>query len=236
MQAHTGTIQSIQRDAYGDRAARIISQGRHDPTPGRYTLAVHPGQPAEVLGQPLYPVGLADPLHHPDNHLLGPIPPSWSPGDDLLLHPPSGRGFHLPPEVRRLALAAFGSTPARLLPLLQPALQAGADIVLFTHTPALDTNLPVDVEIQSLRNLPQALPWAAFLAIDIPLGELAGLRTAMNLSPHERLPCPAQALVWTAMPCSAIGNCGACAVPTRRNRYELACQAGPVFDLHALRW
>lgn len=181
-------------------------------------------------------MGISDPLEQSDIPLLGPIPPYWNPGDTLTLHPPAGRGYHIPSQVRRLALAAFGATPARLLPLVQPALGAGADIVLFTRSPHLSTALPPDVEIQPLHNLAQALPWAAFLALEIPMEELAGLRASLQLGPHDRIPCPAQALVWTPMPCAPLGSCGACAVSTRRNHYELACQAGPVFDLHALQW
>jgi hypothetical protein len=236
MQAHTGTIQRIQRDAYGHQTARIDFSGLPYPTPGRYTLAVHAHHSAEILGQALFPMGICDPLEQPDIPMLGPIPTSWNLGDELTLHPPAGRGFHIPPGVHHLALAAFGSTPARLLPLVQPALQSGADIVLFTPSPELSTTLPPDVEIQPIHNLSQALPWAAFLAIEIPLEKLADLRDTLQLDPHDRIPCPTQALVWTAMPCAALGRCGACAVPTRRHQYELACQTGPVFDLKTLQW
>jgi hypothetical protein len=236
MVAHTGTIQRIQNDPYGHRAASIETPGFRFPTPGRYTLAINPSQPDAVLGHNLFPVGIPDPLENPEIPLLGPVPPSWHPGDSLILHPPSGRGFHPPPAVRRLALAAFGTTPARLLPLLTPALQSGADIVLFSQSPLLATDLPPDVEIQPLHNLSQALTWAAFLAIDIPIEDLPGLRSALHLTPYERIPCPAQALVWTDMPCSALAGCGVCAVLKRKGKHEFTCQKGPVFDLHSLQW
>jgi len=79
--------------------------------------------------------------------------------------------------------------------------------------------------------LPDLLAWADFLALDLPLEALADLGKHLP----DVLPCPAQALIYTPMPCACLARCGACAVPTRR-RWKLACEDGPVFDLRELAW
>jgi len=148
----------------------------------------------------------------------------------------SFNGFHLPVDVHRLALAAFGGTTARLLPLLSLAIQSKADIAIFTNTTNQKGYLPTAVEIHPLSSLAENLSWASFLAIDIPLEKLPDLRSTLNLSPQDRIPTPTQVLIQVPMPCSGTADCGACAVPTRKAGYKLACKDGPVFDINELEW
>jgi dihydroorotate dehydrogenase electron transfer subunit len=62
------------------------------------------------------------------------------------------------------------------------------------------------------------------------------LRKSLQLRAHEYLPCPAQVLVTSPMPCGGIAECGVCALPLRKKGYVLTCKDGPVFNLNQLRW
>ena len=90
---------------------------------------------------------------------------------------------------------------------------------------------PAELEIFPLEALPEALAWADFLALDVPLGRLADLPRVLGTA--GRLSCAAQALVDAPFPCGGIADCGVCAVRTRRG-WRLACKDGPVFDLAEL--
>ena len=133
----------------------------------------------------------------------------------------------------RVALGIFGDELGRLLPVVDAAGKGQADVALFTDLPL--PRLPASVEVRPLASLPEAPGWADWLALDLPLEALAGLRACLGLAPRMRLACAAQALIHTAMPCSGIGTCGACAVPHRQG-WKLACKDGPVFDLDQLEW
>jgi len=183
-----------------------------------------------VLGTPLFAAGLDG-----DGFLAAPpIPSTWDPGTHLALHGPSGHGLRMPERAFHLALIALGKTPARLLPFATQVLnRPGTTVALFTD--ASLPWLPAALEVQSLPNIPEALAWADFLAIDIPLKSLAGLRLLLGLGAGERLPCPGELLIETPMPCGGLADCGACAIPGRRG-WKLACKDGPVFDINELEW
>ncbi|MBN2146961.1 MAG: hypothetical protein JW726_06215 [Anaerolineales bacterium] len=199
------------------------------PAAGQAVLAHDPSDDSASLAETLFPAEIcADGFW-----AAPPIPSTWAPGTALALRGPLGRGFLLPGNLRRLALAALGDTPARLLPLVAQATQSGAEVALFCD--ALLPRLLAAVEIHPLTSLPEALPWADLLALDLPLERLPALRALLGLQHGEGLPCQAQALVWTPMPCAGLARCGACAVPTRRG-WKLACEDGPVFSLHELDW
>jgi len=233
----TGIIKVIQIDEVQDRAARIDCPEGLIPSPGKYTLAHNFDEPDSAIGQPLFAVGLPGVLDNTEPPLLGSLPASWVPGTWLQLRGPHGHGFHIPTSSRRIALAAFGYSSARLLPLIPDALETGADVALFTPTPTLQSiSLPPAVEIHPLSALPNALPWANFLAIDLTPDRLPDLRRVLELDPYDHLPCQTQALIYTPMPCSALAECGACAVPIPKSGYKLACKDGPVFDLNQLDW
>jgi dihydroorotate dehydrogenase electron transfer subunit len=90
-----------------------------------------------------------------------------------------------------------------------------------------------------LSALPELLNWADFIAIDLPLATLPDLRSRLGLNAgvdrHLHLHCPAQALVLSPMPCGGLAECGVCAVPSPRG-WKLACDDGPVFNLHEITW
>lgn len=195
------------------------------PAPGRYVLAWALDDLDAPLATPLFAAEAAE-----TGFLAAPpLPAHWQPGAQLLLKGPLGRGFNLPSGARRLALAALGETESRLLPLLHQALEHEAAIALFSDLPL--RRLPAAVEIHPLDELPEALQWADFLALDVPLPALPGLRQRLGLANElDHLPCSAQALILAPMPCGGLGACGACSLPGRGKRWKLACQDGPVFD------
>jgi len=149
----------------------------------------------------------------------------------LELRGPLGRGFSIPQGVRRLALAAFGETASRLLPLTEQALRQEVAVALFTELSVPD--LPSAVEINPLGSLTDALTWADFLALDLPLERLAELGDFLGLTHQLHVPCSGQALLWTPMPCGGIAECGVCAVQAGRS-WKLACKDGLVFNLEEL--
>ena len=237
MRTDTGKISLIQIEPDGKRAAQIDCNPRVIPRPGSYLLAHNPNEPEAVLGSVLFPVGM--PAFMEDKSGLGPlsvgpIPRTWHPGTILELRGPLGHAFNLPPAVRNLALIALGETAGRLLPLIPSALQSGTDIAVFSNAPL--PPLPPIIEIRSRKAIPEALVWADFLAIDLPLENILNLRPILQLDPHEYLPCPAQVLVSTPMPCAGIGECSVCAVPKQKKGYALTCKDGPVFNLNQLLW
>ncbi|MBC8332010.1 MAG: hypothetical protein H8E28_08525 [Anaerolineae bacterium] len=197
------------------------------PAPGQYLLA-DDGLADSVLAVPLFRAGTV-----PEVILQSstPMPRHWLPGLELHLRGPLGHGFNLPAEVSHIALTSLGGGLARLLPLIgQNPL---ADIAIFTDAALPD--LPVSVEVRRLADLPEALPWADFLALELTIEILPKLRTILGLAPHERPVCTAQALIISPMPCGALAECGVCAVPARKG-YKLACKDGPVLDLKQLQW
>lgn len=197
------------------------------PAPGQYLAGHAPGDPVEIL-----PTALFSSRSASSGFLAAPhIPQSWEPGCELVLRGPLGGGFQIPADSRRVALIATSNTPARLLPLAEKALGNGAAVALFTD--AFLPPLSSAVEAQPLNAAPEAAAWADFLAVEITLDSLEALGTTLGLAPEERPSCPAQVLVLVSMPCSGLGECGACAVPMRRG-WKAACKDGPVFDLKDL--
>ena len=205
-------------------AATITCPERAIPAPGQYTQAAAAG---DVLGAVLF---FAD-AWEGGFQAAPPLPAGWEPGTRLALRGPLGRGFHLPENQRRLALVAAGESLSRLLPLASAALEGEAAVTLFSDMPLPD--LPAALEAYPLGALPEALSWADFLAIDLPIEDLPGLRDRLGLVPGSQLPFPGMVLVHAPMPCAGLGECGACGVRTRRG-WKLACVDGPVFDVKDL--
>jgi dihydroorotate dehydrogenase electron transfer subunit len=220
----------------GQVAGRITCPDGGAPAAGQFVLADAEGDATSALATVLFAGGF--PLEGGGWIAAPPLPAHWLPGTPLRLLGPIGRGFGLPAASSRVALAAFGESPARLLPLAAQALARGAGVALLfdlsRHAGAL-RDLPPAVEAAPLDALNDLLNWMDFLAIDIPAGRLGNLRAAAGLNAGQGFPCPAQALVTVAMPCAGLGECGACAVRARYG-WRLACKDGPVFDLKELAW
>ena len=229
MRLYDASIRELRYYTSNEPTAWITCLADAIPTPGRYIAAWSVADRTAPLSTPLFAAQIA-----PDGFLAAPpIPSSWEPGAILELRGPLGQGFTLPATARRLALAALAETSTRLLPLIPLALQNDTAVALFSDSPIPD--IPSAVEIYPVQDLPEALTWADLLLLDASVDELERLRSRLGLKPEDWLPCPAQALILTAMPCSGIAECGACFVPGRR-KLKQACQDGPVFDLNELAW
>ncbi len=216
----------------GEIAGQIACPVALCPAPGQYLLAHAIEGEAAPLASALFPAGYA-----PGGFLTAPgLPAAWLPGTQLALRGRLGNGFHLPAGARRVAAACLSPTPARLRPVVAQALEAGCAVTLYADSAAIGAareSWPAALEVYPVEELPGALAWADFLAIDVPLGMVSAIRPALNAP--DRLPCPAQVLVWAPFPCGGIADCGVCSVRGRHG-WKLACKDGPVFDLADLDW
>jgi dihydroorotate dehydrogenase electron transfer subunit len=224
MSWHTGWIKEVRGDGSGEMAASISCPPRLIPSPGRYLLAA---DETSVL-----PVALFNSEVLEEGFLASPpVPSNWVPGTQLRLRGPLGHGFSIPEGVRRLALVALGSTPNRLLPLVDLSIRRDISVAVFTDSPL--TPLPSLVEVNLLSTLMDALAWADHIIVDVPLENLPELRATLGVNSQRRLPCPGQALVITPMPCGGLAECGVCALPAHRG-WKLLCKDGPVLELGEL--
>ncbi len=229
MRLYSGRVKEIQLPYQGRQAAWIACPPGAIPAPGQYLQAFDPAAGQTPLAASLFPAAYAD----GGFQAAAPVPEEWLPGTVLRIRGPLGRGFRLPPTAHRVALGVLGDKLDCLLPVVDAAVKQQADVALFTDLPL--PRLPASVEVHPLASLPEAPGWADWLALDLPLEALADLRACLGLVPRASLACAAQALIHTAMPCSGIGTCGACAVPDRQG-WKLVCKDGPVFDLDQLDW
>lgn len=242
---HSGAGQIDETFIHAERAARIRCAPNLVPAPGQYLLAHAPSEPDAPLPHPVF---LA--ASHPTGfYAAHPLPVAWTPGTRLALRGPLGRGFRLPAFARRVALAAFGGRPSRLLSLLEPALAQKAEITLLAET--IPDSLPPDIEILPPAALLETLKWADYLAIDAPRAALAAIYETLlpgSQSPHsgytpnyaaKLLPASMpndytiEILIETPLPCGGMAECGACAIHARQGCL-LACRDGPVFDLKSI--
>jgi hypothetical protein len=229
MAIYPGRVSEVRLGSSGRLEGLVVCPPGAVPPAGRFLSAHAPAEVDAPLATPLFLSQRAT----GGFWAASPFPSTWSPGTELILRGPLGTGFELPASVTRLALAALGDSPARLLPLARTALERDCAVTLYTD--AQLPGLPSTLEIYPLASLREALNWPDLLALDLPLGHLPALRDLLGVRPGDPLPCSAQALIWTPMPCVGIAECGACAVPSRRG-YKLACADGPVFPLHNLEW
>lgn len=224
MRMHSGWIREIRIDSKGAASAWIACSESAVPVAGAYVLG---SEERDVLPVPLFlEASVAEGFI-----AAPPLPRSWEPGLSLDLRGPLGRGFNMPQGLSRLGLAAFGDTASRLLPLIEQGLRRGAAVALFTDIPV--TDLPSAVEVSPLASLPDALAWADFLALDLPLERLAELDGSLGLTGQRQLLCVGQVLLMAPMPCGGRAECGVCAVQIGRN-WKLVCKDGPVFNLEEL--
>lgn len=200
--------------------ARISCAPGLIPAPGQYLLAHAPTEPNDPLPHPVFKAA----SHSTGFYAAHPLPVAWTPGTQLQLRGPFGRGFHLPSSARKIVLAAFGKTCSRLLALLEPALSQKAEITLLTNHP--HQGLPLSLEILPLSALPETSRWADYLAFDIPRSNLAGFIRQHSALLHNGY--TTEILLETPLPCGGSADCAICAVQTKKS-IRLACKDGPVF-------
>ncbi len=225
---NSGTGQIDETFINSRRAARIICAPNLIPAPGQYLLAHALSEPDSPLPHPIFLTA----SHSRGFYAARPLPVSWTPGTQLALRGPLGRGFQLPASARRVALAALGGNASRLLALLEFAIPQKAEITLLAN--AIPENLPPAIEILPLSALADAAKWADYLAIDAPRAALAEIRNAFPPASRPIISgYTTEILVETPMPCGCMAACGACALQTQSG-YFLACKDGPVFDLKSI--
>lgn len=233
MDSFQGQVKTVLLDECGYTIAWIDCPAAAAPAPGRYTMAWRSADPDAPLAIPLFASS-----YKADGFLaVAPASIPWEPGDCLLLRGPLGRGFAIPPGVRRLALGIFSGRTARLSPLITESLQNDMALALFMDGKLPE--LPAAVEINPLSDFQEALSWADFLALELPLDmDLKAVMRGPGSSPSllslqsdtAYLGPPGQVLCVAQMPCGGMADCGVCAVGTGRN-WKMACKDGPVFDI-----
>jgi len=206
----------------GFRHARISCAGNLIPSPGQYLLAGTASQ------SDLLPVSLFSTESTSESFIASaPIPENWTPGTELTLRGPLGRGFALPPSARKVALVAFDDSPARLQGLMRMALKQGAAVVLVCDLN--ESYVPDEVEVQPLSALGEVVAWADYVAFDVAREKLFDLKEMIGGQNQISIKGEAQVLIRTAMPCGGVAECGVCAV-TLKSGWKMACKDGPVFD------
>jgi NAD(P)H-flavin reductase len=220
---HSANGQIVELILEADKVyARISCPPHLIPPPGQYVLAS-----SASLSDPL-PVSLFSTESTPSGFIAcAPFPSFWTPGTEIVLHGPLGRGFRLPSTARKVALIAFDGTAERLKGLIRPALSQGAAVTLVSE--ADETGLPEEVEVQPLAALEEALRWADYAALDVLRENLAGVWERLGGERQVWAGKEAQVLVRTPLPCAGIAECGVCAVSVKAG-WRLACKDGPVFD------
>lgn len=205
----------------GEPRALIHCPADAIPAAGRYVVAADRNA---ILSLPLFLAERAD-----GGFLAADsVPESWHPGTQLSMHGPLGNGFHVPGDVKHLALVGLGETIARMLPLTSNANAERLNVTVFSDAPL--TRLSPDLEAFPLHELPGAQDWADYFAVEVPLGDLDKLAQIFRLSIPGSSTLRGQVLIQTSMPCSGLGKCGVCALKVKRS-WKFACEDGPVFDL-----
>ena len=218
MHAGIGQIaELILRD--GLRHARITCTAGMIPSPGQYLLASNAAD--SPLPVPIYYTDSA-----PEGFLAVPIPAEWMPGSELHLRGPLGRGFEIPAPVRKIALIPFVESTSGLFPLIRPALNQGAAIVLVKDSSVDD--LPDEVEVQPRSAVGEVLAWADWVALDVGRDHLAELHEWLEEQGQARVAKDAAVLLRTSISCGGVAECGVCAVMTKAG-WKMACKDGPVF-------
>ena len=227
---HTrGRVSEIRLGTGRHMEACVFCPAEAIPAAGQYLLASDLDDPDAVLGNPIFTIEKikggfwANPLY----------PAAWGPGINLDLVGPLGHGFDLPRNIQRLGVVALGETISRLMPLVYLTAQTHGAITLFTDL--ILPMLPAALEAYPLASLKDSLDWPDFMVLDVPLESLSEIKAVFGITDGAPLPCPAQVLVTTPIPCAGLAQCGACAVPSRKG-WKLACEDGPVFDLNLLKW
>lgn len=207
----------------GFQNARISCAADLIPAPGQYLLA------GTASSSDTLPVSLFSTESTPGSFTASaPIPELWTPGTEITLRGPLGRGFLMPPSARKIALVAFDNSSSRLRGLIRLAMDQSAAVVLVCDTE--EDNLPDEVEVQPLAAMEDVLMWADYVAFDVVRENLPVLRERLLGKNQRSVKGEAQILVRTPVPCGGVAECGVCAV-TLKSGWRLACEDGPVFDL-----
>jgi len=225
METFQGQVQTIMLDEKGDRIAWLHCPAKAIPAPGRYLLAWRSLDVDAPLAIPIF----ASAYDKAGFLAVATGPLAWEPGDILQLRGPLGRGFTIPANIHKLALGAFSGQSVRLLPLIVNALARDIAIALFLD--GLLPELSAAVEVHPLGDWQDALSWADFLALELPVSMSPQASEIMGVQKgFPYVGAPGQVLLLADMPCGGLADCGVCSIGAGRN-WKLICKDGPVFDL-----
>lgn len=202
-------------------------------SPGQY-LQVWRDDETNALPVTAYPAS----LFHNGLLSLDKIPSHWSPGDHVHIAGPMGCGFSLPGNSQFIVLIAPDGEFERILPLAQLALKQNASVSLISGSmydrETFLSTLPEVLEVHDMSNIPKALHWADFLAIDLKFEDINELESLLGVSHQDFMPVKqGQVLIRGKMPCAGKAQCGICAIKTRSG-WKFVCEDGPVFPLEEL--
>ena len=170
-----------------------------------------------------------------------------TPGDELHVFGPLGRGYSISRGAQNLLLVAGGLGVAAVIALADEAIAAGQSVTLLQGARTADKLyppdlLPHDVEAVSATDdgstghhgvvtdlLPEYLPWADQVFACGPTPMFAGMAKVIRAARSRK---PVQALLEEHMGCGT-GICYGCAVFTRRG-VRLVCKDGPRFELRSV--
>jgi hypothetical protein len=221
MSTFSSIIHEIRLEGFGTALLLDIPK-TYLPKAGQYYQAFAP-ELSEAAALALFPCGMM-----PGETLLhGDIPLTWGAGTNLQLRGPLGKGFNIPASAGRVVLAAWQTPAVSLRPLIGAALAQGAAVVVYGSDTSPD--LPADVEANPLDQLPEALDWASYLAVETQRQDLPALAEMLAVKPGHIGKCNIEVHVRTPLVCGGVASCGVCAVPLHKGGYGLACKDGPVF-------
>jgi hypothetical protein len=225
MNTYKGHVREILLDRAGNRIAWLRCPDKAVPAPGRYVMTWRPNDFSTPLAVPLFAAA-----YDQDGFLaVASVPLHWEPGDILQLRGAIGRGFNIPTGIRTLALATFSGQAERLMPLVFDGLAHDNEIALFMDGELPE--LPPAVEIHPLSVLRDALSWADFVALEVPLAkvpQVVSILSALDQIPYTNT--PGQVLVLADMPCGGLADCSVCSLKVGW-KWKLVCKDGPVFEL-----
>ena len=218
-------IEEIRQDGADHHLVLALPRAMR-PAAGQYFAA-------NGTSQPEYRVYLFYPVQVTGQHLTisGMIPDHWSPGEVLRLRGPLGRGFGLPHLARRVGLVSLMGGLTHLQLLIRPALEQEAAVAACSAI--LSAGLPEEVEYVPADSLAELVAWADYLAVEVGAQALPGLNQRLGINPANPPAAKIEVFVRVDLPCAGMGECGICAVTTRKG-WKLACKAGPVFDYRDL--
>ena len=220
-------IEVILKDGF--RAAKISCPTVLIPKPGQYLLAGAASR-SDLLPVSLYSTEstLQSVAMAPWSHFTTstPIPETWTPGLELFLRGPLGKGFTLPASARKVVLVAFEESISYLVGLIAPALKQGAAVVVVSAS--REDGLPDEVEVQPLSALVDVVQWGDYVAMDVLRENLPGVKERLVGQRQTSVMKEAQVLIRTQMPCGGVAECGVCALATK-SAWKMVCKDGPVF-------
>ena len=215
--------------------------------PGQLLLAAGPA----YLRRPVWPCRLGetdfDFLTAPGSSTFDAWLTSLAPGDSLHLLGPIGNGFPMPQKRERwLFIAETAVAVGPLLPLLNRAVLANADILLLTGAsfaarlfPSNQLPLAVELQVATLDGskgirgrvidlVPSFLSWSDHVVAVGSRSLYRALQMATESTPG--IGSETWVLLWDASFVCGVGVCHTCAV-TGASGETLACREGPVFRL-----